>query len=750
MHHPRPSVGIFLRRTVPVRLALLLALALLGVLFTSHPALAGPKGQAGHYHVELTTDPPVIRVGKSTLHLKVSDSSGQSVTGAEVKVLAQMPGMPMGEREETALPQAGQPGVYAAPARFGMEGAYNATVTVSGSAGSGTAVIPLKTGQNTATPASGAIPTGLLVGLLGLAAVLFVLYRMWRTGQRPNLRPLLSWQFLLGTGLLLLTFFVASWAVKKYTAPGHMSVIDAQAMDMTVMKPPVGAVPVAAMAAKRQSIQSTVTYTGSAVPFLDQDVSPRVAGSLVWMPFYPGQRVKRGQLVARLDSAELGSKANEQAANRAMAEHTNRIARMQYQQSLGTQGQAAAQVTAARSAVTDAEQARRKALAGVRGARIDLEAARSEATAAEGEAQAATEERSSAQADLEAAQTGVADAQAQLSAAQADQEYQAERLRRSQVLLTSGAVSQEEYQQDRAMAENAAAKVRQAKARVEQVNAGIRGAQSRIKKAEAMVAAARARSAQMQAKIQGSRTKIEEAQTDVAAADATIAQRQADVEAAQANARALTSASNAAQHEIAQTQAGVRQAEAQLTTAQVVKGYTEIRAAVDGMVTQRLVGPGTLVSPGQPILRISQVNPIRLQANVAAADLEKVRVGSAVRIRTAAGKQLRTARVTALFPAVDPTARTGIVEALLPNPDARFLPGQYVTLDLTTAAAHEALVVPASAVVWQAQATGPDTVLADGQAPKVWVIQAGEAEKTVYTCTMHPEVKQDQPGKCPT
>src|SRR5207248_1189016 len=100
------------------------------------------------------------------------------------------------------------------------------------------------------------------------------------------------------------------------TAPGHMSVVDAQAMDMTVMKPPTGAVPVAAMAAKRQSIQSTVSYTGSAVSFVDQDVSPRVAGTLVWMPFYPGQRVRQGQLVARLDAAELSSRTNEQAAAR--------------------------------------------------------------------------------------------------------------------------------------------------------------------------------------------------------------------------------------------------------------------------------------------------------------------------------------------------------------------------------------------------------------------------------------------------
>src|SRR5439155_7326331 len=124
------------------------------------------------------------------------------------------------------------------------------------------------------------------------------------------------------------------WAVRRYQKPGHMSVIEAQAMDMTVMKPPVGAVPVAAMAAKHERISSTVNYTGSAVPFVDQDVFPRVTGWITWMPFYPGDRVRRGQLLAKLDAAELGSKVNEQIAARSMAEHAHAIAKMQYQQAL--------------------------------------------------------------------------------------------------------------------------------------------------------------------------------------------------------------------------------------------------------------------------------------------------------------------------------------------------------------------------------------------------------------------------------
>src|SRR5207302_9377932 len=134
----------------------------------------------------------------------------------------------------------------------------------------------------------------------------------------------------------------------------------------------------------------------------EQGVYPRVTGWITWMPFYPGDRLRRGQLLAKLDAAELGSKVNEQIAARAMAEHAHAISKMQYQQALGTKAQAEAQVQEARN---------------------DLVGARSELAGAKQELAAANEDRANAQADFESAQTGIADAQAQLAAVQADQQY---------------------------------------------------------------------------------------------------------------------------------------------------------------------------------------------------------------------------------------------------------------------------------------------------------------------------------------
>jgi RND family efflux transporter MFP subunit len=687
---------------------LLAGVALL--LGSARSAQAGPQTQAGPYHVEVTTDPAVIPVGQPTrLMLKISDASGKPVEGAQVRAIAQMPGMAMGEREEAVLPQPGQPGVYVAPARFAMQGDYTATLHIVGPQGDATANVPLRTGQNTAPSATG-IGVSLLAWLpwlFGVLLVAFVLYRMRRTGQRVRLRPLLNRRTLLGVGLLVAVYLASSWAVHRYTKPGHMSVIEAQAMDMTVMKPPLGAVPVAAMAAKREPIDATVRYTGSAVPYVDQDIAPRVPGVLVWMPLYPGQSVRRGQTLARLDTRELASRVNEQAANVQMAEHAVDIARRQYQQALGARAQASAQVEAAQNDVVSA--------------RSELEAARQDVTAAQ-------EERASAQADLEGAQTGVEDAQAQLSAARADQTYWSAQIRRSRELLSGGAISQQEFQQDQAQAENANAKVRQAQARVLQANAAIRAAQARIKKAVAMIAGAQAKVGEMRAQLQGSRSKVAQAQ---------------------ANADAMSASADAAQHEIEHTRAGVRQAQAQWNTARVVAGYTEIDADMDGVVTQRLISPGVLVQPGQAILKVSQIRPIRLQANVAQSDLPAIRTGSRVRVTTARDPQHPVgARVTSVFPAADPASRTAVVEAVVPNADRRFLPGDFITMDITTGENRRALVVPSGAIVYQPKATS--AVLATDQTPAVWIITAGQPEKTIYTCTMHPEVQQDKPGKCPT
>jgi multidrug resistance efflux pump len=86
----------------------------------------------------------------------------------------------------------------------------------------------------------------------------------------------------------------------------------------------------------------------------------------------------------------------------------------------------------------------------------------------------------------------------------------------------------------------------------------------------------------------------------------------------------------AAAARVGEAQADIhRQAEG-LTVARTVRGYTEIRATRPGYVSQRLVSPGVLVSPGTPILRVSEISRLRLQAYVSEGDLKALSVGDRV------------------------------------------------------------------------------------------------------------------------
>ena len=128
------------------------------------------------------------------------------------------------------------------------------------------------------------------------------------------------------------------------------------------------------------------------------------------------------------------------------------------------------------------------------------------------------------------------------------------------------------------------------------------------------------------------------------------------------------------------------------------------------------------MGPGQSILKIAQTDPIRLQANVAEADLARIKLGYRVAIRgRSATEPPLFAKVTSIAPTVDPSTRTGIVEALVPNRNKRFLPGQSVNLDISTGRSEDALRVPLAAVHVRAETgTGP---LAGGSANYVWLAE---------------------------
>jgi RND family efflux transporter MFP subunit len=280
---------------------------------------------------------------------------------------------------------------------------------------------------------------------------------------------------------------------------------------------------------------------------------------------------------------------------------------------------------------------------------FEADAARSELTASAGEVEqyraslAATgRRREQAQFGVASARQMVSQAEQEHRKAQADLTYWEAEFQREEQLLSSGAISKEEYDSERARYVSAQAAVKQAQARVAQARADLSGSQ-------------------------------------------------AGVEAAQADTRAAGSQVRAAQ-------ARVAKAGADLRTASTFERYTQVRAPMNGVVLERLISPGVLVGPGMAILRMADLSRVRLQANVGERDLKRLRIGTPVVAHLLFQSKTLRARVTSLFPMQDAVARTAVVEVVTPNPGQALIPGQYLSLDFIAAEKRDALSVPRRAV----------------------------------------------------
>jgi HlyD family secretion protein len=200
--------------------------------------------------------------------------------------------------------------------------------------------------------------------------------------------------------------------------------------------------------------------------------------------------------------------------------------------------------------------------------------------------------------------------------------------------------------------------------------------------------------------------------------DAALAQAQtAKRDAARSKLEQARAMEAAARRKVEAGEAMVAQGEANVRAAGVVHGYVNITAPSAGYVVKRLVAPGVLVQPGMAILKTARIDRVRLQANVGERDLSAIRVGSPVHVRRSGERREDglTTRVTSVAPFADVGSRTAVIEAIVPNGDRRFLPGQYLTMEFTTGSRADALTVPRGAVVRL------------GGRTSVWVITDGVA-----------------------
>jgi multidrug efflux pump subunit AcrA (membrane-fusion protein) len=173
--------------------------------------------------------------------------------------------------------------------------------------------------------------------------------------------------------------------------------------------------------------------------------------------------------------------------------------------------------------------------------------------------------------------------------------------------------------------------------------------------------------------------------------DATATLRSAEARVAGASARALQAASE------------VESARAAGDQASTTHSFTTIAAPFDGMVTEKLVDPGNMASPGMPLLRLEDTRGFRLEVRVDESRIGRIRHGDSVPVFLRTGTTSITGTVVEVSRAVDADARAFLVKIALP--DAPGLRSGEFGKARFGGTPRRALTVPSSAIVRRGQVT---------------------------------------------
>jgi RND family efflux transporter MFP subunit len=196
------------------------------------------------------------------------------------------------------------------------------------------------------------------------------------------------------------------------------------------------------------------------------------------------------------------------------------------------------------------------------------------------------------------------------------------------------------------------------------------------------------------------------------------AQKQSPGSVTQEDVDTRKSAVDDAQAALTQAKASVQAAAADVDRLKVLVGFEHVKAPFSGKVTARNYYAGSLLTPSSTpeIFDLQQTDLLRVFINVPQEYANDVKIGDKVKlyVRNFPNKPF-LGGVALTAGAVDPNTRTLRVQINYDNRDNQLFPGEYGEVHLPVAQGATVGLIPTSALVFNAQATGNQVATVDDQ-----------------------------------
>lgn len=201
-----------------------------------------------------------------------------------------------------------------------------------------------------------------------------------------------------------------------------------------------------------------------------------------------------------------------------------------------------------------------------------------------------------------------------------------------------------------------------------------------------------------------------EIQEQLAAAEAQLRQASSEYE----RTRKLFDQKATTEQALTAAESGFTTAQANLERVKVTLSYAQVRAPIDGIVTERLVEAGDLANPGQLLVTVYDPSNMRLDVPVPVRMIERFSLGQKRLARLEFPTGVYTGEVKEIVGEIDPMTRTRRVKIQLQDTGEDVLPGTFgriwVEEDI-----RPALLIP------------PEAIKQVGQLELVYVVEQGRA-----------------------
>jgi multidrug efflux pump subunit AcrA (membrane-fusion protein) len=160
-----------------------------------------------------------------------------------------------------------------------------------------------------------------------------------------------------------------------------------------------------------------------------------------------------------------------------------------------------------------------------------------------------------------------------------------------------------------------------------------------------------------------------------------------------------------------------------------------VKAPIAGVVLERLVTPGTAVTPGTPLYIVSDLSKLWALVEIDESWLSRVQVGQSMQVRVAAySNETFAGTVSLIGDTINPRTRRITIRCALDNPAGRLKPQMYATAVISDRPSRRAIVVPADAV--QTIEGRPTVFIAEPQGRfRARVVEAAPADRGLVEVT---------------